>query len=228
MPIQGKMPLEFGILRAKTRCFAAIWPLRWARRALPLPRLLSDNRAAILLSIAVWRHVVVSRLGTTRRNALAHTFNPKGPDMLPYVKRTTIAAVTAFSLVAMHAAPALAWGRNEQKFLQGVATAVVIGAIINDAKRSQQPQYVEPAQPKPQQVTVRSNTVGQVFNSYSRSERRAIQKSLARFGLYNGGIDGAFGRGTMNAIVEYARQEGLGGHLKSVDGTYGVLDSLIY
>lgn len=83
--------------------------------------------------------------------------------MLLPVKSRIVAALTALSIVAsLPAAPAQAWGSNEQNFVAGVATAVVAGAIIQDINRHQrarrvspqyyseptyQPQYFHPAQP---------------------------------------------------------------------------------
>ena len=40
------------------------------------------------------------------------------------------------------------------------------------------------------------------------AERKAIQRNLRAWGYYRGGIDGAFGPGTYNAVTAYARDEG--------------------
>jgi len=73
--------------------------------------------------------------------------------MLLSVKTRAIAALTALSLVAsLPTSPALAFDKNERNFIGGVATAVVVGAIINDINQKQRgrsapPQYVY--QPRP-------------------------------------------------------------------------------
>jgi hypothetical protein len=179
------------------------------------------------------------------------------PITFASAKTSAIAAVTALSLALTAAAPAHAFGKNERKFLEGVAATLIIGAIINDAKaRSQpapapqpQPQY----RPRPQyddrpaydnrghrhehrttgrvigtSGSVYSTPAAQAFNRYSAAERRAIQRSLRAYGYYSGGIDGAFGPGTYNAVLAYARDTGGAHQIKSQAGSFGLYDSLIY
>ncbi len=66
------------------------------------------------------------------------------------------------------------------------------------------------------------------FNAYGRSERLAIQRSLAAQGYYRSGIDGSFGPGTYSAVEAYARAIGASRQLSSRDGAFGVYDALIY
>ncbi len=47
-------------------------------------------------------------------------------------------------------------------------------------------------------------------------------------GYYYGGIDGAFGPGTYNAVTAYARAAGASGSLGSTGGAYALYDGLIY
>jgi len=85
----------------------------------------------------------------------------KGYPMLLNLKTTATAAVAAFAIATSVAAPADAFGRNERKFFQGVAAAVIVGAVINEVTRAQrkraqaappepalqpapEPQYVQP------------------------------------------------------------------------------------
>jgi hypothetical protein len=73
--------------------------------------------------------------------------------MFTTVKTTAVAAITALSLAVTAAAPAEALGRNERNFLKGVAAAVIVGAIINDAQardRAPAPQPVYRPRPQPQ------------------------------------------------------------------------------
>ncbi len=76
------------------------------------------------------------------------------PNISPrfFGKSAIIGAVTAFSLAITSAAPAHALGKNEQKFLQGAAAALIVNEIIKDARSRRaapapvyvQPQYVQP------------------------------------------------------------------------------------
>ncbi|MDO8882336.1 MAG: peptidoglycan-binding domain-containing protein [Pseudotabrizicola sp.] len=111
-----------------------------------------------------------------------------------------------------------------------------------------QPQYRPHPQPQPQHhyrprqdhhhstsgrvigsnASVHSTIAAQSFNSYSVAQRRAIQSRLRAFGYYNGGIDAAFGPGTYNAVVAYARDSGGERQLQTRAGTFGIYDSLIY
>lgn len=160
--------------------------------------------------------------------------------MLPTVmtaKSSLIAAIAAFSMAAVPAAPALAWGKKEQGFVAGVATAVIVDEILKQNRRSREvhraPQYVY-VQPRPApqahapSSSVYNTAAARAFNTYSVSERRAIQRNLRSWGYYRGGIDGAFGPGTYNAIVSYARDEGLSRNLSSTNSAYAVYDGLIF
>ncbi|AZL59924.1 antifreeze protein [Tabrizicola piscis] len=164
----------------------------------------------------------------------------KGNDMLPTVmtvKSTLIAAIAAAS-IAVPAAPALAWGEKEQGFVAGVATAVIVDELLKNNRKARAydrrysaPVYAEPrtvyTQPK-HTTSLYATPAARAFNSYSASERRAIQRNLRAWGYYHGGIDGAFGPGTYNAIQAYARDEGAAGNLRSTSGAFAVYDGLIF
>ncbi len=173
---------------------------------------------------------------------------------LSALKTSAIAAVTALSVAAGAASPALAWGDREQGFVAGVATSVIVGAIANDINhknrarqyqyyqepryQTRPPQYYqEPRyhQPRPQPVyapqpsySVYSTPAARAFGSYSLTERKAIQRRLAGQGYYRSYIDGSFGPGTYNAVVAYARDSRQAGNLESTAGSYGIYDSLLY
>ncbi|MGL4238448.1 peptidoglycan-binding domain-containing protein [Tabrizicola sp.] len=146
-------------------------------------------------------------------------------------KKNLIAALTAASIASVPAAPALAWGDKEQGFVAGVATAVIIDEIlkqnrkVREARRAPQVVYVDP----PRHTTsIYRTPAARAFNNYSLAERKAIQRNLRAWGYYRGGIDGAFGPGTYNAIVAYAQDEGATGNLKSTSGAYAIYDGLIF
>ena len=83
-------------------------------------------------------------------------------------------------------------------------------------------------EPRVSHSSIYTSNAAQAFNSYSRQERKAIQRSLRAQGYYRGGVDGAFGPGTYNAVVAYARDAGAAGHLRSAGGAYAIYDGLIY
>jgi Putative peptidoglycan binding domain len=154
--------------------------------------------------------------------------------MLPAVKNTIIASVTAFALAVTAAAPANAWGRNERNFVAGAATALIINGIVRNERSHRQvaPQYVEPQpvyQPRPvYQTSVHDTAAAMAFNSYSRAERLAIQRQLSRQGYYRSSVDGSFGPSTYNAVAAYARDIGASDRLASRNGAYGIYDGLIF
>ncbi|MFN4130948.1 MAG: peptidoglycan-binding domain-containing protein, partial [Paracoccaceae bacterium] len=71
--------------------------------------------------------------------------------MFTSFKTAAIATVTALSIAVTAAAPAQALGKNERNFIKGVAAAVIVGALINEAQaRAQQPQPQPVYRPQPQ------------------------------------------------------------------------------
>lgn len=161
--------------------------------------------------------------------------------MLPYVKNTAIAALTAAAVFATSLVPANALGRDERKFIQGAVAAIIVDQLLEGARdrRHRQPVYA-PQQPvyapqphyqpqyQPQRTSIYSTPAARAFNSYGRGERIAIQQRLRAMGYYRSGIDGSFGPSTYNAIVAYAQDSGLGNRLSSTNTAFGVYDSLIY
>ena len=161
------------------------------------------------------------------------------------VKSTLIAALAALSIAAVPA-PALALGDKEKGFVAGVATAVIVDELLKNNRKARaydRGQYAAPVYVQPRTVYVEPRTVyveprhatsiystpaARAFNSYSTSERRAIQRNLRAWGYYRGGIDGSFGPGTYNAIVGYAKDEGVSRNLSSTSGAFAVYDGLIF
>lgn len=169
--------------------------------------------------------------------------------MLPHFKTpfktAAITLVTALTLAVTSAAPAAAWGQREQDVLKGAAGALILKAIIDDAQRDRrtQPFYREMPEPprhghpkkhEPRRTydgghtSVYATPAARAFNSYSSSERRLIQRRLAHWGYYRGGVDGSFGPGTYSAVLAYARDNGQGRSIGSTAGAFGVYDGLIY
>jgi hypothetical protein len=146
-------------------------------------------------------------------------------------KTSLIAGLTALSIAAIPATPALAWGDKEQGFVAGVATAVIIDEILKNNRKARLydkgqtpvPTYVEP---RPVYSSIYSTPAARAFQSYSASERKAIQRNLRAWGYYRGGIDGSFGPGTYNAITAYARDEGIS--LSTTAKAYGAYDGLLF
>lgn len=151
-------------------------------------------------------------------------------------KTKLIAGTVAAALVAAPAAPALAWGKDEQSFTKGVLATLLVGAAIRDLNhharikaQPQQPVYYQPQPPVVYQPvqSIYQTPAAQAFNSYSRNERIRIQAMLARSGDYNGNIDGAFGPGTYSAVTAYASRTGKMASLETRGGAYGFYDALI-
>lgn len=147
-------------------------------------------------------------------------------------KKTLIAALTAASIAAVPAAPALALSEKEESFWAGVATAVIVDELLKqnriarEARRKPEVVYVE--RPTSTTGSIYRTPAARAFQSYSLAERKAIQRNLRAWGYYRGGIDGSFGPGTYNAIVAYARDEGASGNLSSTGGAYAVYDGLLF
>lgn len=162
--------------------------------------------------------------------------------MLLPVKTAALATITALSIALAPAAPAYAWGDKEQGVLAGILGTIAIQGLIRETGPSQrpapvyqqpvyqQPVYQEPTyhQPRAQTGSIYRTPVARAFQSYSLSERRLIQKRLAHYGYYRGGIDGSFGPGTYSAVVAYASDEGAQSQLRTNAGAFGVYDGLIY
>jgi hypothetical protein len=168
--------------------------------------------------------------------------------MLPFIRTVTTAAIAAITLAATAAAPVQA-GQRERDFLKGVAATVIVGTVLqnmNNRAQAQpryvtqqprtvapQPQYYQPPREQayfaaPVQQGLSTSAAAQAFQSYSRTERRAIQRELARAGYYYGAIDGLYGPATFRAVSAYAADRGLNGRIDSASGAYTVYDSLIY
>ena len=154
-------------------------------------------------------------------------------------RKTVVAGLTALSIAAVPAAPALAWGEKEQGFVAGVATAIIVDQLLKNNRKARlydrgqtaAPIYVEPrpVYSEPRRTTsIYSTPAARAFQSYSLAERKAIQRNLRSWGYYRGGIDGAFGPSTYTAVVAYARDEGATASLKSTSGAYGIYDGMIY
>ncbi len=172
--------------------------------------------------------------------------------MLPNLKTAAVAGITALA-VSTSAMPALAWGKKEQGFVAGVATALIIGSLIDHGKGKAAPAPVYRPGPTPGHVyvpepdrrddrrwhdgrhgktphkditSIYATPAAQAFNSYSRRERMAIQRQLRAAGYYRSSIDGAFGPGTYNAVAAYARDAGTS--LRTTGNAYAVYDALLY
>lgn len=78
------------------------------------------------------------------------------------------------------------------------------------------------------QASIYHTPAAAAFNSYSNAERRLIQRRLAAYGYYRGGVDGSFGPGTYSAVVAYANAQRQSRQLASTASAYGVYDGLIY
>ena len=154
--------------------------------------------------------------------------------MLPVmsnIKRNLIAGVAAISVMAAGASPAMAWGKNEQKFLTGVLSVLAVQAVLREVNRSKvtrQPVYQAPVRYEPAPVSIYSSTTARAFNSYTDNEQRRIQSTLSAYGYYSGAIDGSFGPATYNAVALSANRTGKTAMLGTQAGAFGLLDGLLF
>jgi peptidoglycan hydrolase-like protein with peptidoglycan-binding domain len=101
--------------------------------------------------------------------------------------------------------------------------------VPRQVQQAPQEVYVErPTLSTSNATSIHRTPAARAFNSYSVSERRAIQRNLRAWGYYRGGIDGVFGPGTYSAINDYARDEGASVQLDSTSGAFAVYDGLIF
>jgi hypothetical protein len=147
------------------------------------------------------------------------------------------ALLAAAAIAAAPATPAKAWGDREQGFVSGVAAALIIDEILKQSRKAREVRiappvyFVDPTPVRPAPVVTTSiyrTPAARAFQSYTPGQRKAIQRQLRAWGYYRGGIDGAFGPGTYNAVLGYAADEGLAARLKTTQATFGVYDSLLY
>ncbi len=150
--------------------------------------------------------------------------------MLPAFRRITISAVAAMAIAST---PAHAFNAREQGVITGVlGTLLITGLIQENNKHRAQPVYQPPVYQEPvyqqpvYQPRISRTPAAAAFSSYAPSERRLIQRRLARLGYYYGAVDGSFGPGTYNAVVAYANDQGSA--LTSRNAAFSVYDSLIF
>jgi hypothetical protein len=123
----------------------------------------------------------------------------KGHIMLPAFRRISISAVTALA-IALPSAPVHAFDAREQGVITGVLGTLLITGIIaeNNKHRVQTPVYQTPVYQTPvyqtpvyqqpvyqepvYQPRVTRTPAAAAFSSYAPSERRLIQRRLARLG----------------------------------------------
>ncbi len=157
--------------------------------------------------------------------------------MLPASKpaKSVKSAVTAalLSLSLAMPAPAFALDRHDQGIVAGAIGVLLLQGLIKATQTPHTPAVRPVPMPnKPAPVVyvprVTQTPAAYAFASYSYSERTAIQRSLARGGFYYGYIDGAFGPGTYNATLNYARATKSARAMNSQAGAYGIYDRLLY
>lgn len=123
----------------------------------------------------------------------------------PALRTRSIAATLAFALALAPAAPSFAWGEKEQGFVAGVATTLLLSAMVRGGgKKQPAPAPVYTPVYAPASVSVYSTPAAATFNAYGDAEQRRIQSTLSAYGYYHGPIDGTFGPGTYNATIAYA------------------------
>lgn len=149
------------------------------------------------------------------------------PAYTPATSVKSLATAALLSLSLALPAPAFALDSHDRGIVAGAIGVLLLQGLI---KSTQQPAVRPVPMPhKPAPVVYVSQTpAAYAFSSYTSTERRAIQRSLARSGYYYGPVDGAFGPGTYNATLNYARAINSARALNSQAGAYGIYDRLLY
>lgn len=104
------------------------------------------------------------------------------------------------------------WGSNTRGAIQRWQSANKLnstGYVTASQVRLIQQQAGAVAAPGPATPAASDDLVEENLLSLTSSERREIQRMLTRLGYNTGGIDGAFGRNTRNALASWQRDEGL-------------------
>lgn len=173
--------------------------------------------------------------------------------MLPAVPRKLTTLATTLALALSVAAPAQALGKNERNVLKGVAAAVIVQQILQQANRAEaRPSYQQPAPQRSWQgqgnrrhpdqgyaqpyqpprhgyaPAVQQRSAAElVFRDYGPEGRREIQRRLAAYGYYGGAIDGIWGRGTATAMERYARDTRSSQRLQDQRGALSLYQALL-
>ncbi len=100
------------------------------------------------------------------------------PNMFTNTKRNLIAGVTAAAVLVSGAAPAMAWGKNEQQFLAGVVTTLAVTQLIANS-----PKYGNRA-PVYQQAPVYQPAPQPRYRYYRPAPQRPVYYEPAPVSIY--------------------------------------------
>ncbi|MBC7478383.1 MAG: peptidoglycan-binding protein [Pseudorhodobacter sp.] len=155
------------------------------------------------------------------------------PSILKNVKTHLIAGATALAVLMSGTTEAQAWGKGEQQFIAGAATAVLLGALIMNSPKygHAQPVYQRPPvyRPPVYQPPVYQPPVYQPKPRYYRYHR-PVRYDPVPVSIYNTPISNAFSsyssnerRRIQSTLTAYGYYHG------SIDGnfgpgTYGAID----
>ena len=128
---------------------------------------------------------------------------------------------------------------RKSTFFRAVSVAistVLLGSNVSSAQESISPwppvtldRHAPQNWPVPHPAPgVDLNTIpaGIVYNSLTRYERQAVQRSLNEVGLYAGRIDGVWGPATWNGTAAYAQQTGIRHFLDDMPGSLRVFQHI--
>jgi hypothetical protein len=149
-------------------------------------------------------------------------------------QQNTLAALAAAGLIGT-----LIYQNNKQR----QHAAPVTRAPVTQYPRYQEPRYQEPryqgqryqGQRYQEPASYQSNAASSVyatpaaraFNSYTLSQRRAIQSRLSQAGYYQGGIDGSFGPMTYRAVTAIAGDTSTTNPLATMSGALEFYDAIL-
>ncbi|MDN5785962.1 peptidoglycan-binding domain-containing protein [Pseudorhodobacter sp.] len=144
--------------------------------------------------------------------------------------RSRIAAsLTAVTIALGSTAPAEALGRNERNFLKGIAAALIVGAIVNEGRKSHaapapQPLYREPVYRQP---TYREPQRQQPTYQPQRKPGRIIGSSGGNASQYGSGVNNTTAARVFNSYSQMERFRiqrqlaAFGYYSGSIDGSFG-------
>jgi len=93
--------------------------------------------------------------------------------------------------------------------------------------RYQTPTYQQPGYQTPATTGIYDSPAARAFNSYTPTQRRAIQSRLASSGYYQGGIDGSFGPMTYRAVMAIAGDSTGTNQLSTMGGAFEFYDAIL-
>lgn len=174
----------------------------------------------------------ITKTATAAATALSLALALPAPANAWGEKEQNLAALAAAGIIGT-----LLWQNSQRQRGAVVGRAPVQNYPVYRAPtyqqpRYQQPTYQQPTYPQPGYSapigsSVYATPAARAFNSYTLTERRAIQSRLQRAGYYNGSIDGTFGPMTYRAVMAISRDSTGADKLTTMGGAFEFYDTIL-